>query len=426
MAGYIPPYVECMNSHTNFHSDYDLLICGGGLVGASLALMLKPLGLRVALIEAQPFSGAAHPSFDERTTALSNSTRRIFEAINAWPLLQPQVTPIKRIHVSDQGRFGFARLSAEEQGIAAMGYVVANHHMGAALWQRLQQEQIEVIAPARVTHVNIAETARSIVLDTGAGGERTLITRLVIAADGAHSVVRDAVGIGHRHADYGQVAVIANALSEKFHDHVAYERFTPHGPIAVLPLSDARVGLVWTVATDRAAEVLGWNDVEFLANFQQEFGFRLGRFVKVGDRHNYPLALIRADAHTADRIAVIGNAAQMLHPIAGQGLNLGLRDAATLAEVLADALRQDSNHFDAGSDLVLKRYGEWRQQDSKRIIAFTDGLVRAFNQPLGLVKLMRDMGLLAFDMLPSAKHALSQLSVGASGQVPRLARGAPL
>jgi 2-octaprenyl-6-methoxyphenol hydroxylase len=414
-----------MNSHTDAHRDYDLLICGGGLVGASLALMLKPLGLRVALIEAQPFGGAAHPSFDERTTALSNSTRRIFEAINVWPLLQSQITPIKRIHVSDQGRFGFARLSAEEQGIPAMGYVVANHHMGAVLWQRLQQEHIEVIAPARVTQVNAADTARSIVVDTG-DGKRTLTARLLIAADGAHSVVRDAVGIGHQHSDYGQVAVIANALTQKFHDDVAYERFTRQGPIAVLPLTDARVGLVWTVAKDRATEVLGWNDAEFLRNFQQEFGFRLGRFIKVGERHHYPLALIRADAHIADRIAVIGNAAQMLHPIAGQGLNLGLRDAATLAEVLADASRADPDYFDAGGESILQRYSEWRQQDSKRIIAFTDDLVRVFNQQLTLIKLIRDMGLLAFDMLPMAKDALSQLSVGASGQVPRLARGAPL
>ncbi len=418
------PYVD---------TNYDLLICGGGLVGASLALMLKPLGLRVALIEAHLFSDKSHPSFDERTTALSNSSRRIFEAINVWPLLQSQITPIKRIHVSDQGRFGFARLTAEEQGIAAMGYVVPNWQMGTALWQRLQAEQIEVIAPAKVIQVNAivhSQAHRSIQVETSTR-THSLNARLIVAADGAHSVVRDAVGIGHRHVDYGQVAVIANALTQKFHNHVAYERFTPRGPVAVLPLTDARVGLIWTVATQRADEVLGWNDNEFLAHFQQEFGFRLGRFLKVGERHHYPLALIRADAHSAERIAVIGNAAQMLHPIAGQGLNLGLRDAATLAEVLADALRNHSNSvnpntMDAGDHVVLRRYSEWRQQDSKRIIAFTDGLVRMFNQPLGLIKLIRDMGLLAFDMLPLAKDALSQLSVGAAGHIPRLSRGAPL
>ncbi len=414
-----------MNDYLSPNCDYDLLICGGGLVGASLALMLKPLGLRIALIEAQPFNNKSHPSFDERTTALSNSTRRIFDAIGVWPLLQSQLTPIKRIHVSDQGRFGFARLSAEEQGIPVMGYVVPNWQMGTALWKRLEEERIEVIAPASVKQVSDGKSYRTVEIATPQG-TRSLETRLLIAADGAQSTVREAVGIGHQQLEYGQIAIIANALTQKFHDHVAYERFTSYGPIAVLPLTDARVGLVWTVATDRADEVLGWADVEFLNHFQQEFGFRLGRFVKVGERHHYPLALIRADAHIAHRVAVIGNAAQMLHPIAGQGLNLGLRDAATLAEVLADAMRDDPDHFDPASDNVLNRYSEWRQQDSKRIIGFTDTLVRVFNQRLSLIKLARDVGLLAFDMMPMAKDALSQLSVGASGKVPRLARGAPL
>jgi len=394
-------------------------------VGASLALMLKPLGLRTALIEAQPFTGNGHPSFDERTTALSNSTRRIFDAIGVWSLLQPNLTPIKRIHVSDKGRFGFARLSAEEEGIPAMGYVIPNWQMGSALWSRLQQEQIEVVAPAMVNAVS-NETSHRAVSVTTPTGEVTLSAKLVIAADGAQSAVREAAGIAHRHWDYGQTAIIANALTQKFHDHVAYERFTPQGAMAVLPLTDARVGLVWTVPDDRAAQILSWTDSEFIEHFQCDFGFRLGRFVKAGTRHHYPLALIRSDAHIAARMAVIGNAAQMLHPIAGQGLNLGLRDAATLAEVLADAHRERGNQFDAGDDELLQRYGAWRQEDSKRIIAFTDALVRLFNQPLGVVKLARDLGLLAFDMWPAAKDALSQLSVGASGRVPRLARGAPL
>jgi len=414
-----------MSNRTNQSTNYDLLICGGGLVGASLALMLKPLGLRIGLIEAQPFTGNAHPSFDERTTALSNSTRRIFDAIGVWPLLQPSLTPIKRIHVSDKGRFGFARLSAEEEGIPAMGYVMPNWQMGAALWTRLQQEQIEVIAPATVNAVSEQTSYRSVSITTPQG-DATLSARLVIAADGAQSVVREAAGIAHRHWDYGQAAIIANALTQKFHDHVAYERFTPQGAMAVLPLTDARVGLVWTVPNDRASQILAWSDAEFTEHFQRDFGFRLGRFVKVGARHHYPLALIRSDTHIAARMAVIGNAAQMLHPIAGQGLNLGLRDAATLAEVLADAHRERGDQFDAGDDELLQRYSAWRQEDSKRIIAFTDALVRVFNQPLGVIKLARDLGLLAFDMLPAAKDALSQLSIGASGRVPRLARGAPL
>ena len=403
---------------------YDLLICGGGLVGASLALMLKPLGLRVALVEATAFSGSAHPSFDERTTALSNGSRRVFDAIGVWPLLQRAATPIKRIHISDQGRFGFARLSAEEQGLAALGYVVPNWQMGAALWQRLQQEQIEVIAPARVTQVGAANEMRQIRIELQ-GQPRDLQARLIVAADGAQSLVREAAGIGSSQWDYGQTAIVSNALTQRAHDNVAYERFTPRGPVAVLPLSDARVGLIWTVASDQATGIMALSDAEFLARFQQEFGFRLGRLLKVGARHAYPLSLIRADRHFAPRLAVMGNAAQMMHPIAGQGLNLGLRDAASLAELLADALRADAV-ADVGSDELLQRYATWRHEDSKRIVAFTDGLVRVFKQSFGPIRLARNVGLLAFDLLPPAKDAMAQLSIGASTRIPRLARGAPL
>jgi len=408
---------------------YDILICGGGLVGASLALMLKPLGLRVALIEAVPFTNASHPSFDERTTALSNGSRRIFEALGVWPQAQSGATPIRNIHISDQGRFGFARLSAQEQGIDALGYVIPNWQLGAALWRRLQDEQIEVLAPAKVLRLGEADTARQVDIEMNGdkdGVTRTLQARLIIAADGAQSLVREQAGIANLRDDYGQTAIISNALTQRFHNHIAYERFTSQGPIAVLPLTDARVGLVWTVANERAAEVLGWSDEVFLQNFQEQFGFRLGRFIKVGARHAYPLALVRASAHHAARLAIMGNAAQTLHPIAGQGLNLGLRDAAALAEVLADAVRAQAGAIDVGDAALLQRYAAWREEDSRRIIAFTDQLVHLFTQPLGVVRLIRNLGLLAFDLLPPAKTAMSQLSVGAAGKVPRLARGAPL
>jgi 2-octaprenyl-6-methoxyphenol hydroxylase len=385
--------------------------------------MLQPLALKVALIEAVPFNRTAHPSFDERTTALSNGSRRVFEALNVWPSIQRGATAIKRIHISDQGRFGFARLSAEEQGLAALGHVVPNWQMGATLWQCLQEQHIEVLAPAHVLQLNEPDPYRSVVVAIGEQ-QRRLQARLIVAADGVQSVVRQAAGISSSEWDYRQTAIICNALTQRFHDHVAYERFTPGGPLAVLPLAEARVGLVWNVDSALAPELLALQDEEFLQKFQREFGFRLGRFIKVGERHSYPLSLTRADAHTAIRLAVIGNAAQSMHPIAGQGLNLGLRDAASLAEVLADALRAGST--DPGAASLLARYSDWRQEDSKRIAGFTDGLVRLFHQPLGVVKLARDVGLLAFDLMPSAKNALSQLSLGASSRVPRLARGAPL
>jgi 2-octaprenyl-6-methoxyphenol hydroxylase len=425
----------------------DIAIVGGGLVGASLALALAQLRLSVTLFEAHPFGVSEQPSFDDRTTAISNGSRRIFEGIGLWPLLERDATPIRRIHVSDQGRFGFARIDAEEQQLAALGYVLTNRAMGAALWQRLSEaaptdapptnaltvrpsmQAITTIAPARVTAIEVAGDHRLVTFEQGADSSKqsgSLAAKLVIAADGARSTVRESAGIAAQTWNYDQVAVTANIHTQKFHDHVAYERFTPSGPIAILPLSEARSGLIWTLAPEAAQAILALDDAAFLARLQQEFGFRLGRITKVGRRQTYPLSLTRADEYVAERLAVVGNAAQALHPIAGQGFNLGLRDAASLAEVLADARAQSSGTFDAGDGLHLQRYGEWRRADRTRIVGFTDGLVRLFTQPFGPVKLLRDAGLLAFDLLPAAKDALSQLSLGAAGKVPRLARGGKL
>lgn len=399
-------------------------ICGGGLVGATLAIALAELDLDVMLIESHPFGVADQPSFDERTTALSNGSRRVFEGLGLWAAMQREATPIRRIHVSDKGRFGFARIDAEEQGLEQLGHVVVNRVMGAALWQRLQNSRVRIMAPARVIGSELRERHRCIVAEHN--GERIEIeAELVVAADGSRSIVRESAGVGAVTWDYSQTAVVTNVRTQRFHDHVAYERFTPSGPIALLPITDGRCGVVWTLTPEAAAEVLALDDEAFLARLQADFGFRLGRFTRVGARHTYPLALTRAEVHSADRLAVVGNAAQALHPIAGQGFNLGLRDAASLAEVLADA-RAESARFDAGDGLLLQRYGAWREDDRRQIVRFTDGLVRVFTQPFGPVKILRDIGLLAFDLLPPAKSALAQLSLGAAGRVPRLARGAPL
>jgi 2-octaprenyl-6-methoxyphenol hydroxylase len=393
-------------------------------VGASLALALAQLKLSIALVEAFPFGVAQQPSFDERTTALSNGSRRIFEALGVWRLIEREATPIRRIHISDKGRFGFARLNAKEQGLNALGFVLPNRVMGDALWRRLRAENITVVAPARVMRLHDGETHRSIEITAGAA-TRTLSAKLIVAADGAESAVREAAGIGVTRIDYRQTAIVTNASAQRFHDYVAYERFTPSGPIAVLPLTEGRVGLVWTLAPDRAQELLAYSDQQFLAALQQEFGFRLGRFTRVGKRYSYPLSLTRAESHIAARLAVIGNAAQGLHPIAGQGFNLGLRDAATLAEIYADAQTEHAA-YDPGDPRLLTQYRDWRAQDRSRIINFTDGLVRTFTQPWGPIKALRDVGLLAFDLLPPAKDALAQLSLGAAGRIPRLARGEPL
>jgi 2-octaprenyl-6-methoxyphenol hydroxylase len=403
----------------------DVAVCGGGLVGATLALALADLDLGVVLIEAHPFGTFGQPSFDDRTTALSNGSRRIFEALRVWPLLEREATAIRRIHVSDRGRFGFARLDAAEQGLSALGFVVVNRVMGAALWRRLEQSSVRILAPARVRGMQLVDGRQRIDCDLGPGSA-AVEARLAIAADGAQSVLREAAGIGAKTWNYEQTALVTNVLAQRFHDHVAYERFTTEGPLALLPMSEGRIGLIWTFATEVAPSIAQVDDAAFLARLQDAFGFRLGRFMKVGARQLYPLSLTRAEEHIAERLAIVGNAAQTLHPIAGQGFNLGLRDAASLAEVLADGRTQQQDEFDPGDGMWLERYREWRVADRTNIVRFTDGLVRVFTQPFGPIKALRDVGMLAFDLMPAAKGALSQLSMGASVRIPKLARGASL
>jgi 2-octaprenyl-6-methoxyphenol hydroxylase len=405
--------------------EFDLAIVGGGLVGASLAVALAPLGLRIALLEAvPPGAGERQPSFDERTTALANGTVRAFRTLGLWAGMEREAAPIRRIHVSEQGRFGTARIDAAEQGLDALGYVVPNRAIGASLWQVLsRQPAVRTLAPARVVGSELGDGCRNVHYEID-GQPRTLSASLVVAADGVRSVIRDQSGIGADHVEYGQTAITAVLVPQRFHDHVAYERFTEEGPIAMLPLTDGRCGMVWTREPVAAARLLGLSDEEFLREFQAAFGFRLGRFLRVGQRAAYDLALSRAESHTAPRIAVVGAAAQGLHPIAGQGFNLGLRDAMSLAEVIAD--RRAAGLADAGDPGVLQDYADWRATDRRRIVQFTDGLVRVFASPLQAVRSLRSIGLLAFDVFPPAKSALARLSVGAAERVPRLARGVPL
>jgi 2-octaprenyl-6-methoxyphenol hydroxylase len=404
--------------------DYDLAIAGGGLVGASLALALAPLGLRIAVVEAVTPGPGDHPSYDERTTALANGTVRTFQGLGVWSHMQREATAIRRIHVSEQGRFGVARIDADEQGLEALGYVLPNRVIGAALWEALRALQgVKLIAPARVISTALEDGCR--VLQVERDGQPVDIrARLVVAADGARSAIREQAGIASEHLDYGQTAIVTTMATQRFHDHVAYERFTPDGPIAVLPLADGRCGVVWTRRPDEATRLLGLSEAEFLSEFQRAFGFRLGRLLQVGARHSYQLSLSRSEAHVGPRLAIAGAAAQGLHPIAGQGFNIGLRDAACLAEVIADA--RAGGRVDAGDPQLLAAYADWRGEDRRRIVAFTDGLVRLFGSPLGALRGLRSVGLLAFDVLPPAKTAMARLSVGAAGRVPRLARGVPL
>jgi 2-octaprenyl-6-methoxyphenol hydroxylase len=403
---------------------YDVAIVGGGMVGASLAVALGPLGMRIALIEAVPHDAATQPSFDERTTALSNGSRRILETLGVWQEVDPLATPIRKIHVSEKGRFGFARIDAAEQGLNAMGFVVPNRALGRALWTQLQaSSNVRVFCPAQVGE--ISPGANAVALQVAEAGTVTSVdAKLIVAADGAQSAVRSAFAVDAAVRDYGQTAVITTVLPQRFHDNVAYERFTPSGPLALLPLDGGRCTLVLTLDAASAAAAMSWSDQQFLAEVQQRFGFRLGRMLKVGRRVSYPLSLTRATRTSSGRCVIIGNAAQSLHPVAGMGFNLGLRDVASLAELIAESAGQEG--YDPGSPALLAAYDAWRAADRGGVIAFTDGLIRMFASPLGSVRRLRNLGLLAFDLLPPAKAALSRLSTGATGRVPKLARGVTL
>ena len=404
---------------------FDIAITGGGMVGASLAVALRSLGLRIALIEAVPHDSSVQPSFDERTTALSNGSRRILQTLGVWSAIAGAVTPIRKIHVSDRGHFGFARVDAGALGLEAMGYVVPNRALGAALWDLIRaDDSISVYCPATLESVTPRAGASLLAVVDARGSRATIEANLVVAADGVDSAVRKAAGIDIETRDYGQSAVITTVLPQRFHDHVAYERFTESGPLALLPIADGRCTLVLTHKTRDVAASLAASDAEFLAEVQARFGFRLGRFLQAGRRVAYPLALSLAVRTSGERCVIIGNAAQSLHPVAGMGFNLGLRDVASLAELIADRCAEGRREFgDAG---LLAQYDSWRRRDRRAIAGFTDTLVRVFSNPLSVVRGLRNAGLLAFDLLPPAKSALSALSTGAAGRVPKLARGVAL
>jgi 2-octaprenyl-6-methoxyphenol hydroxylase len=399
----------------------DVAIVGGGMVGASLALALAGSGRSVLLVESVPFGGASQPSFDERTTALGNASRRIFASLGLWDRLAAEAAAITAIHVSDAGRFGFSRLNAAEQGIDAFGFVVPNRRIGAALWERLASApDIALRVPARVTEVTVAAGGARLVITDDSGSPEAVSARLLVAADGAHSQIRAAAGIDASVEDYGQVAVVANVSADRPHGGVAYERFTREGPLAVLPLHEGALAVIWACRPQLASELLSLEECAYLQQLQLRFGWRAGRFVRAARRGSYPLKLTRAAATVATRTVLIGNAAQALHPVAGQGFNLGLRDAAMLAEVIVDA------DGDVGAPQLLQRFAAWRAQDRRGVIGFTDGLVKLFAATGPGVGVLRDFGLLLFDLSPPAKSALARVSAGFGGPTPRLARGLPV
>lgn len=405
------------------NNDYDIIISGGGLVGASLACALGTQSLRIAVVEAVPFRSSEQPSYDDRAIALSYGTKSIFDTLGVWALLKENATPIKNIHVSERGGFGVTRINHADENVEALGYVATARNIGRALIKQLSTfSSVEILSPAKLIDLQFDAGHVRATVDSN-GKQNILNAELMVAADGGQSAVRDLVGINVKQTDYQQSAIITNVSSEYFHNHVAYERFTKHGPLALLPLTDDRCALVWTQNKKRVSDVMALSDAEFLTQLHKEFGNRLGHFTKVGERFVYPLQLVRAEEQVRPQLALIGNAAHTIHPIAGQGFNLGVRDIAALAEIIVDAKQENQP---IGQLDVLQQYAKWRQKDHKKIISFTDNLVRLFSNSFPPLHAARNTGLFAMDITPTAKHLLATHTMGLAGKLPRLARGISL
>ena len=398
---------------------HDVLVVGGGLVGASLAIALDRLDLDVGMVEATP-AGALPEVFDQRNLSFAEATVNALDALGVMPLLRTPGGAIRRIHVSRSGDFGRIRLDAREHGRDEFGRVVVARDFGEALEARL----------ARLPRLARYRPARFIGLDDGDGdgahrairiadddGERTIRARLLVAADGNRSAVRAALGIAQREHDYAQTLFVARLRTQRAADGTAYERLTATGPTALLPRGDGHYGLVHGVAREDAEAVAALDDAAFLARVQQAFGWRAGRFLGVGPRSAYPIVGGIAQALVAPRAVLVGNAAQSLHPLGAQGFNLGLRDALTLAECIVHS-------DDPGDAALLARYAQRRAQDRERTIAFSDGLARLSSNDAPLLRPLRSAGLLAGDAMGWLQGWLVGGAMGYRGDVPALCRGA--
>lgn len=406
----------------------DIVIAGGGMVGVSLALQLAavlPPECSICMVEGYPLPEPLaegrpqyHPSFDARSTALSYSSRLIYEKMQVWEDLQQWLCPIESIHVSSRGRFGSSLLRATDHDWSALGYVVENAWLGNALIQALyRQGRVEIHSPAKV--VAAAPHGRGVKLQLEGEAPREIDAALLLVADGASSGLREQLGVAVQEKSYRQHALVANVAFAQPHDGCAYERFTDQGPVALLPLLPANKGehrsaLVWTLDPERALHLQSCPEEEFLRALQDCFGYRLGRMLQVGERHSYPLALIQSSEQVRQGVVVTGNAAHALHPVAGQGYNLALRDVAELAAVLAEGIAAG---LPAGDLATLQRYHERQQPDQERTIQFSDRLPALFMNTDPVLGLARDLALSGLDILPPLKrefvrHAAGVASMG--------------
>ncbi len=395
---------------------HDVVIVGGGLVGASLAIALARQGVEVGLVEAAP-AGQMPAVFDQRNLSFAAATVNALTALGVMQQLRTPTGPIRRIHISRQGDFGRVRLEAQDYGRATFGQVVVARDFGEALEARLDGlSGLTRYRPARFVGFAPDEAGHRALRIADAEGERTLHARLVVAADGTRSAVREALGIGVDEHDYGQTLFIARVRATQAPDGTAYERLGDDGPTALLPRGDRHWGVVHGVAREQAETVAALDDAAWLARLQRAVGWRIGRLVASGERSAYSIVRVVAQRLVADRAVVLGNAAQTIHPIGAQGFNLGLRDALTLAEEIA---RGD----DPGAASRLAAYAARRREDRERTLAFSDGLARLTANPSPLLKPVRSAGLVAMEAQPSLQAFLVGGAMGFRGDVPALCRG---
>ena len=400
--------------------EFDVIIAGGGLTGASLALALSNGAGRVALIEAVPPASDSQPSYDGRGLALALSSQRILHGLGVWEVISRLATAIKHIHVSDQHHFGVVRLHAQDLRVPALGYVVSTRNLGSVLMQKVSAAPgIEFICPATVTGVDIGAgtTEVSLVRD---GQPSTITGRLLVAADGTYSRLRAMLGINAALKDYHQTAIVTTVTPARAHGHTAWERFTTDGPVALLPLPDNRCSVVFTTRSADAARYLAMDENDFLSCLQSRFSTRLGLFRCLGTRKSWPLQFLLATEQIRERLVLLGNTAHTLHPNGAQGFNLCLRDVAGLAETLLPVLRRGD---DPGALHLLQKYQVSRATDQKRVACFTDGLAALYYSDLPHKVLLRNAGMLLINVCPPWKRYLTRLGTGLHRAQPALVRG---
>jgi 2-octaprenyl-6-methoxyphenol hydroxylase len=388
--------------------DFDLLIVGGGLAGGSLALALRDSPLRVGIVEAQTDAERHADPAGDRALALSRGTAQILDRLGVWREAADTAMPIRHIHVSDRGRFGKTRLHAADRRVDALGHVLVARNLEDAVERKLRSLAAESIRPARVIGLKASGDGVCITLRRG-GDCLNLTARLLVAADGGNSTVRKLLGMERRVRDYGQTAIVTEVRTEKDTRFTAYERFTPAGPLAFLPLERKKCSVVWTLGHGDAAELLNESEQTFGAHLQSAFGYWLGAIEPATRRQGFPLRLIRTEQMVGERVVLIGNAMHQLHPVAGQGFNLGLRDAVLLADRLQARLAFGE---DIGAPAFLDGYAAARRRDLDNVVRFTDGLVRLFSNDVPPLALVRNAAMVALDCLPPAKRLLARYAMG--------------